>query len=78
MFMIMCSKLSKNPRDFIGRTPLHLAAKKGHLEVVKCLASVVDHVNAKDFDGMTPMRNASIEGHTDIVNYLICVMKCKV
>ena len=56
----------------------HLAAKKGHLEVVKCLASVVDHVNAKDFDGMTPMRNASIEGHTDIVNYLICVMKCKV
>ena len=47
IFMIMCSKLSKNPRDFIERrTPLHLAAKK----VVKCLACVVDHVNAKDFD----------------------------
>ena len=77
MFMIMCPKLNKNPKDFVGRTPLHLAAKKGHIEVVKCLASVVDQVNAKDFDGMTPMRNASVEGHTDIVNYLICVMKTK-
>ena len=55
----------------------HLAAKKGHLEVVKYLASGLDHVNSRDFDGMTPMQNASIEGHTNIVNYLIFVMKCK-
>ena len=31
---------------------------------MKCLASVVDHVNARGFDGMTQMRNAS----TDIVS----------
>ena len=30
----MCLKLSKIPRDFIGRTQLHLAAKNGHTEVV--------------------------------------------
>ena len=33
--MIRCLKLSKNPRDFMERTPLHLAAKKGHFEVAK-------------------------------------------
>ena len=33
IYMIMCSKLSKNTRDFIGRTPLHLAAIKGILKL---------------------------------------------
>ena len=32
----------KNPRDINGRTPIHLAAARGHLEVVKFLVSMVN------------------------------------
>ena len=40
--------------DENGRTPIHLAAIRGHLEAVKILISLTDNLNAPDEYGMTP------------------------
>jgi len=53
-----------------GWTPLHVAADKGHLEVVKTLVGAGANVNAKDKVGMTPIRSAIGDGHKDVIEFL--------
>ena len=58
--------------DHILYTPLHIACRYGHLDIVKFLVSVssVD-VNSKDSDGYTPLHTACRYSHLDIVECLL-------
>ncbi|KAH8241329.1 hypothetical protein KR032_008259 [Drosophila birchii] len=76
--------------DYNGQTALNIAARNGHLEVVKLLLSFsqpcndgtgrmqrVD-VNHADRDGWTPLRSASWGGHSEVVRLLIAQPACKI
>ena len=54
----------------IGRTPIHWAALRGHVEVVKLLACLTDCPNAPDKNGETPIFMAAAMGHTEVVKIL--------
>ena len=63
---------SKKNND--DNTPIHRAAYRGHLEILKFLTENnggANFVNAKNSNGMTPIHNAVSMGHLEIVKYLI-------
>ena len=60
-----------NARDDDDMTPLHLAAKHGHLDMVKYLLSRNDvDVDARDDRDAPPLFYAAEHGHLDMVKYL--------
>ncbi len=60
--------VTKNSND---KTPLHLAAKYGHLDVVKVLIASHADITAQDYCNGTPLHYAAQYGHLDIVNALL-------
>ena len=79
---------SPDLRSKSGLTPLHLAAKYGHLNVVQVLAegsststgsetaSDKECCSLKDEYGRTPLYYAAENGHLDVVRYLISEKQC--
>ncbi|XP_038105893.1 uncharacterized protein LOC6033723 isoform X2 [Culex quinquefasciatus] len=76
--------------DLNGQTALNIAARNGHIEIVKLLLQdrqplndgtgrfrKID-VNHADRDGWTPLRSASWGGHTDVVKLLIESGSCAI
>ena len=62
-----------------GLTPLHVAARKGYLEIYKFIAEREEDINPKDSWGRTPLSFADENGHYEIVQ-LICdifLERCK-
>ncbi|KAJ8601337.1 hypothetical protein CTAYLR_009753 [Chrysophaeum taylorii] len=57
-------------KDALERTPLHLAAGHGHVEVVEYLVARVD-VEARDARDWTALMRASYEGFVDAVELLV-------
>lgn len=57
--------------DARGRTPLHLAAAYGHLEVCIALAEAGAEVNIADEDGETPLHSAIRENRSDVARLLL-------
>ena len=55
-----------------GNEPIHVAADKGHLELVQWLVRTTkgENVCAQDGDGWQPLHNAAINGHLDVVKWL--------
>ena len=53
-----------------GQTPIHRAAKKGHLEIVRLLMTTTKNPNVPDNFGRTPEDLASQQGHHEIVELL--------
>ena len=60
-------KVDVNASDVNGMTPLHLAFKKGDLEICKFLSKYSQNKNTKDDDGRTPLDLAISEENWDIV-----------
>ena len=58
--------------DYDHRTPLHLAAANGHLDVVRYIVDIVgeDGINPVDRWGGTPFDDAAREKHSGVVGYL--------
>ncbi|KAF4765857.1 hypothetical protein HAV15_003071 [Penicillium sp. str.  len=53
------------------RTSIYLAAKNGHLDVVRMLSDARSSINAQDGNGTTPLAFAAWNGHLDIVQFLL-------
>ncbi len=62
-----------NLSDYDGRTPLHLAASEGHLDVVQYLISKGAQVNIRDRWGGSPLSDAERGKFNNIVNFLLSV-----
>ncbi|KAK9122195.1 hypothetical protein Syun_019812 [Stephania yunnanensis] len=63
--------VSVNLKDSEGRTPLHWAVDRGHLEVAELLVSNNADVNAKDDEGQTPLHYAAMCDREAIAEFLV-------
>ncbi|XP_010482744.1 PREDICTED: acyl-CoA-binding domain-containing protein 1 [Camelina sativa] len=60
-----------NARDSEGRTPLHWAIDRGHLNVAKALIDQNADVNAKDNEGQTSLHYAVVCEREEIAEFLV-------
>ena len=61
-----------NAKNSSGETPLHLAARFGHLDAVKYLIHVGAQVNPKSkFTQSTPLMAAAEMGHAEVIHELM-------
>ncbi|KAH8147312.1 uncharacterized protein LAJ45_08790 [Morchella importuna] len=58
-------------RNNDGRTPAHLAALGGHVEVLKVMLGEVSSMEDKDRSGCTILHLAAAKGHTELVDFLV-------
>ncbi|KAL0739074.1 hypothetical protein Bca4012_015284 [Brassica carinata] len=65
------SGIPVNARDSEGRTPLHWATHRGHLDIVKLLVDKNADVNAKDNKGQTPFHYAVVCDREAIAEFLV-------
>ena len=61
--------------DYDGRSPLHLAAAEGNMEIVKYLVKKIKNCNSVDRWGHTPLMEAKKNNHSDIANYIEKLIK---
>jgi hypothetical protein len=54
-----------------GKSALHLACRRGHLEVVKLLIGAGAHVEGRDAGGKTPLMEAARKGQKEVVLALL-------
>jgi ankyrin repeat protein len=70
-FLTSDTTLNINAIDKHGVTPLHFAAKKGHLEIVRGCIKLKANINQKTYDGFTPLHYGIYSGNIDVVKELI-------
>ena len=62
---------NKNPSDDKGDTPIHVAAREGHLETFNVIAQMSNVLNPADNDGRTPLHYAAAMGHIHLVKDIL-------
>ncbi|KAJ1209257.1 hypothetical protein NDU88_004635 [Pleurodeles waltl] len=60
-----------NTLDKKGRKPFHLAAEKGHLEMINTLIELDLFTSEKDLEGNTALHLAAKNGHSEVLQVLI-------
>ena len=65
------SKLKREPVDKYGNSSLHIAAKKGHLNVAVVLIGLGFNPGIKNQFGNTPLHEAASWGHDEICRLLV-------
>ena len=68
--LLILAKAEVNDFDAWGMSPLHIAAKEGNIDVVRCLVQYKALLNPKDGLGRTPLHLASQNGHLEVVQEL--------
>lgn len=63
--------LNPNARALHGRTALHVAADRGHVECVELLLDVRASIDAQTHSGFTPFHVASERGHVEVLCTLL-------
>jgi len=59
--------------DSEGRTPIHVAAREGHVRVIEFCVSMGGNPNCADSKGWTPLHYAAWKGHVKAVE---CLLEC--
>jgi ankyrin repeat protein len=70
-YLLLQPDLEVEAASTIGRTPLHLAAIRGHIAIVRSLVMKGSNKNAKDLDENTPLHYASEFGHFEVIIFLV-------
>ena len=60
-----------NPKDLDGVTPLHQAAKGGHLQICRAIIEKLVDKNPKCNVGMTPLHYAAERGRVGVYQLII-------
>ena len=71
LMLVLIEPEHKNPAADDGLTPLHLAARNNHQDVVEYILEFVEDPNPKDMRGMTPLHLAACNNHQKIVKCLL-------
>ena len=61
----------KNPKDWLGNTPLHKAVIEGHLQICEMIIDNVTDKNPEDYSGITPLHWAAHYGHLSICQLIM-------
>jgi hypothetical protein len=72
--LLSIRNINVNVKDVSGATPLHEAARNGHIEISRLLLQNGAEVNVKSNDGnggQTPLHYAASQGHVDILHLLV-------
>ena len=67
-----------NPKGCMGRTPLHLATMKGHLEMRKIIINKISDINPIDDDKWSPLGIAYEHRHQELFKFIAAKIKEKV
>ena len=62
---------NKNPRGYLGETPLHQAAREGCFEICNLIIENVAEKNPKDDKGKTPLHHAAEQGYFELCKLII-------
>ncbi|KAL8214921.1 hypothetical protein R6Q57_004370 [Mikania cordata] len=74
MMEVLCMgylDLDVNSIDFEGRTPLHVGATHGHVDVLQFLIAIGSDPDVCDHNGWTALHCAAINGHFEAVDLLL-------
>lgn len=66
-----CGRECLNWANLRGRTPVHAAASRGHVSVIRFCLSLGADTSHADSDGWTPLHCAASEGRTEAVEFLL-------
>ncbi|XP_057461134.1 protein VAPYRIN-LIKE-like [Actinidia eriantha] len=64
-------EIAVNFADFRGRTAIHVAASRGHVDSLQFLVSIGGDPDLVDHNGWTPLHCAAAEGHHESAEFLI-------
>ena len=69
---VMKTEGEKNPEDDLGETPLHLASRNGHFDIVHHILLNIQHnKNPPNRTGQTPLHFAAELGHFKLVEVIL-------
>ena len=66
-----------NPAKDDLKTPLHVAAEKGHLKICQLIISKIDHNHPRDSDGQIPLHLAADNGHFKVCKMFMRMLEDK-